>query len=76
MSELAQLVASLATLVTSVAVLIQALRIKREVKTANALTLAQLGDQGETRRIQAKDPTDITAAEHRHLGDVPPLESP
>jgi len=42
-----------------------------EVKTLNGLTLAQMADAEETRRVDLIAPADRTAAEQRHLTAEP-----
>jgi hypothetical protein len=45
--------------------------VKHLVSTRNALTLGELGDATETRRIEALAPDDRTAAEREHMHDAP-----
>jgi hypothetical protein len=40
--------------------------VHHEVRTMNELTIGQLGEAEETRRILAKKPTDRTSRESRH----------
>lgn len=44
--------------------------VHTEVKTANALTIAQLADADETRRIEQIPPGDRTAEEDEHITDT------
>ena len=46
--------------------------VHNDVKTANALSLGQLADASETRRVDRIPPADRTSAEKDHLTAVPP----
>jgi hypothetical protein len=48
----------------------EAAGIRKEVKTYNELTLGQLGEAEETRRVQNKAPEDRTSRENRHLDEA------
>lgn len=85
MSDLAAIITAIATLVTALALLASTLlnahRIKTvdtkidevhtEVKTANSLTIAQLADNTETRRIDKIPASRQTKEEKTHLAEVP-----
>lgn len=85
MGEFASIVTAIATLITAVALLVSTLlngrRIKTvdtkidevhtEIKTANGLTLAQLGDAVETRRIDKIPVAKQTSGEKTHVAEVP-----
>lgn len=61
---------ALASVIGALAALLAAHRaghIEREVRTMNELSLGQLGNAQETRRVEAIDPGDRTAQETRHL---------
>lgn len=45
--------------------------VHTEIKTANGLTLAQLGDNTETRRIDKIPKSEQTTEEKTHLVEVP-----
>lgn len=77
MSDFANNVTATAALVTSLGILASTLlnarrikEVKHEVKTANSLTLAQLGDATETRRIDEIPPGDRTSDEKEHIDTV------
>lgn len=74
MRDLALLVTAIGTAIAAIvaacASLVAALRIQNvhhEVKTMNELTLGQLGERRETRRIENVEPDDRTAQERRHM---------
>lgn len=85
MNNLATIITAFATLITAIAVLcstlLNARRIKivdskvedvhTEVKTANSLTIAQLADNTETRRIVKIPKSKQTKEEKTHLSEVP-----
>lgn len=80
MNDLASILTAIASLITSIAVLISVLinrqgikGIHDEVKTANSLTLAQLADRTETRRIDKIAKKDQTNDEKTHVREVPEL---
>jgi hypothetical protein len=60
-----------ASITTTAVAIITALRVgtvEREVKTMNELTIGQLAERGETRRIEGSVPEgDRTAQEARHV---------
>ena len=61
---------SIAAVIAAIASAVAAHRagtIEREVRTMNELSLGQLGEAEETRRVQAIRPGDRTARESRHL---------
>ena len=78
MSDLAVVITAIggafAAVIGAIASLIAVLRtgqIHREVRTMNELTIGQLGEAGETRRIAEIAPADRTAREDRHMaGDI------
>lgn len=88
MSDAAVLITAISGLVTAVGFIISTLingrRIKvvdtkidevhTEVKTANGLTLAQLGDNDETRRIDKIPKAKQTKGEKTHLEEVPKVQ--
>lgn len=59
--------ASVIAATASLMAVVKGREIHNEVKTMNELTLGQLGERRETRRIDAVDPDDRTAQERRHL---------
>lgn len=61
------LVAAIAAAVASVIAVSRTGQIHNEVKTMNELTIGQLGERSETRRITAIEGQDRTAQERRHL---------
>lgn len=61
---------SIASVIAAAAGLVAARRTRRvehEVRTMNELSLGQLGEAQETRRVEAIEPQDRTARETRHL---------
>lgn len=70
-SAIAQLVASVATLLTAVAVLRKVEGVQREVKTLNGLTIGNLADRAEGRRIEADvAPEDRTIEQARYADNL------
>lgn len=88
MSNSANIITAVATLITAftalASVLLNARRIKTvdekveevhtEVKTANSLTIAQLADRVETRRIDKIPLKKQTAEEKTHVAEVPDIK--
>lgn len=86
MNEAAVIITAIATLVTAltalISVLVNSRQIKKvdtkvdevhtEIKTANGLTVAQLADAQETRRIDKIPVAKQTGGEKEHIEEVPP----
>lgn len=68
---LALLIGALSAAITGIITVIRTGRIHQEVKTMNELTIGQLGEANETRRIEQIPPGDRTAREDRHMHTVP-----
>lgn len=47
--------------------MLRAGKVQKEVKTFNELTIGQLGEKNESRRITKIDPEERTQQEQRHL---------
>lgn len=85
MSDLAVLITAISGLITAIGFIISTLvnnrnikvvatkvdEVHTEVKTANGLSLAQLGDNDETRRIDKIPKGKQTAGEKIHIKEVP-----
>ena len=72
---LSTLIAALSSAVVAVITVLRVGAVKNEVKTMNELTLGQLGEATETRRIDEIPADERTARESRHVAmtkdDVP-----
>lgn len=58
---------ALGTFITTIVTLRRTGKIQHEVKTMNEMTLGQLGEASETRRIEGIPEGDRTAREDRHM---------
>jgi hypothetical protein len=70
-TDLVDSIGSLAALVVATATLVQVLSTKREVKTMNGSTMAEIIDDGETRRIRLIPEDERTTHEGEHLDHHP-----
>jgi hypothetical protein len=66
-SAISVLIASIAAAVASIIAALRAGNVHKEVKTMNELTLGQLGERQETRRIEDIPMEDRSAQETRHV---------
>lgn len=87
---LAAIISAVSALITSVALLVTALgtfrRMKTvhravtetlaEVKTANSLSMANLADAEETRRVEKIPERLRTDVEKEHIGEIPAVKRP
>lgn len=62
--------------VVSVLTFLLAKEVKTEVKTMNGLTIAQMADATETRRVDAIPPADRSEIEQEHIEVLPIPEEP
>ena len=77
LGDVAQLILAVATLVTALIAWSGrriSQQVRTEVKTMNGLTMAQMADAGETRRVDAIATEDRTTAEQRHVDAEPRTE--
>lgn len=74
LADTALVIAALGIFVTSTTAAWISVKTHKEVKTMNGLTMAQMADAGETRRIDAIASIDRTAAEQQHLDAEPRTE--
>lgn len=71
--EVASIITAIAALIAAVGSFVNGRKIDKvntEVKTANSLSLAQLGDATESRRISDIPVKDRTDLEKAHVADV------
>lgn len=74
LSDTALIIAALGIFVTSATAAWISVKTHKEVKTMNGLSMAQMADAAETRRVDAIKPTDRTVAEQQHIDAEPRTE--
>lgn len=74
LSDAALIIASLGIFVTSATAAWVSVKTHKEVKTMNGLSIAQMADAGETRRVDAIEVADRTVAEQQHVDAEPRTE--